>query len=176
MTQAEGPGRLRASDAEREQVATILRAAVTEGRLDLDEGDQRQARAYAAIWRDDLRPLTADLPDDGRRALWNTPQASAALRRRLRIHTAATLVAAGALVGAWELSGARFFWPLVPLLFLGFSLLRHRRIAHAWRAGGWPAGPPWADRGRRWAGPGRAGQAWDGGDWRGGVPRGRGQW
>ena len=70
-----GPARLRTSDAEREQIAEILRAAMTEGRLDLTEGEERLAAAYAAKFRDELAPLTADLPDGGRQALARTPQA-----------------------------------------------------------------------------------------------------
>lgn len=54
--------RVRASDAEREQVAARLRAAMEEGRLTLDEGEQRLAAAYAVTYRDELPELTADLP------------------------------------------------------------------------------------------------------------------
>jgi Domain of unknown function (DUF1707) len=143
------PKRVRASDAEREEVATILRAAVTEGRLTLEEGDERLARVYAAKFRDDLRPLTADLPGGGREALWRTPEALAVMRRRLRLHGAGALVVAGVLVGLWVLSGAHFFWPLLPLLLIGFSLARHARfVRHGpwgygrgpWGPGGWGRG------------------------------------
>jgi Domain of unknown function (DUF1707) len=169
MAQWDGPGRLRASDAEREQVATILRAAVTEGRLNLEEGDERLAKAYAATYRDDLRPLTEDLPDGGTQALRDTPEAVAAIRRRLRRHGAFVFVVAGLLVGAWVLSGAHFFWPLLPLLFLGFGLLRHWRFSRWWRYGGGPG--PGYGHGRGWNP-----QPWDAGQWRGGQPRGRGEW
>jgi uncharacterized protein DUF1707 len=54
--------RTRASDAEREEVATIVREAVGEGRLDIAEGDQRLASIYAAKYRDELAPLVTDLP------------------------------------------------------------------------------------------------------------------
>ena len=57
-----GSTRMRTSDKEREQVAEILRAAMTEGRLDLAEGEERLATAYAAKFRDELGPLTTDLP------------------------------------------------------------------------------------------------------------------
>ena len=53
---------LRIGDAERHQVAEILREAAGEGRLDLDELDQRLEAAYAAKTYADLVPLTADLP------------------------------------------------------------------------------------------------------------------
>jgi hypothetical protein len=74
-----GPNRLRTSDKEREQVAEILRAAMTEGRLTLEEGEERLAAVYAAKFRDELGPLTADLPDGGRQAL--VPNTAGACRR-----------------------------------------------------------------------------------------------
>ena len=59
------PALLRASDADRHRVAEILREAAGEGRLDLDELDQRLAATYAAKTYADLMPLTADLPAGG---------------------------------------------------------------------------------------------------------------
>jgi len=54
--------RVRASDAEREEYATIVREAVGDGRLSLPEGDERLAQIYGARHREELRPLIADLP------------------------------------------------------------------------------------------------------------------
>jgi hypothetical protein len=56
------PTRLRISDAERHQVAEILREAAGEGRLDLDELDARLEATYAARTYADLVPITLDLP------------------------------------------------------------------------------------------------------------------
>jgi len=53
----------RASDAEREAVVARLRNAAGEGRLTVDELDERIDAAYAAATRAELEPLTADLPD-----------------------------------------------------------------------------------------------------------------
>lgn len=53
---------LRASDADREQVAGILHEAVGEGRLTLTELDERLQATYAAKTLGDLVPITADLP------------------------------------------------------------------------------------------------------------------
>jgi hypothetical protein len=53
---------VRASDAERDQAAEILRAAYAEGRLTRAELDERTGAAYAARTRADLRSLTGDLP------------------------------------------------------------------------------------------------------------------
>ncbi len=56
------PSTLRISDAERHQVAEILREAAGEGRIDLDELDQRLEATYAARTYADLVPITFDLP------------------------------------------------------------------------------------------------------------------
>jgi hypothetical protein len=53
---------LRAADADRQATADRLRVAADEGRLDLDEYDQRLRLAYAATRYADLYRLTADLP------------------------------------------------------------------------------------------------------------------
>lgn len=55
------PG-IRASDEERAQVVAALNRAGGEGRLSLEEVDQRIADAYTARFREQLGPLTADLP------------------------------------------------------------------------------------------------------------------
>jgi hypothetical protein len=51
-----------ASDKERESVVDVLRDAYTEGRLTLDEFEERSSAAYAARTWGDLRGLTVDLP------------------------------------------------------------------------------------------------------------------
>src|SRR3954447_227022 len=56
------PAQLRISDAERHQVAELLREAAGEGRLDIDELDQRLEATYAARTYADLVPITFDLP------------------------------------------------------------------------------------------------------------------
>ena len=58
----EQTNRVRTSDAEREQVAEALRNAVAEGRLSLEEGDERLAALYQTKFRDELPTLVADLP------------------------------------------------------------------------------------------------------------------
>jgi hypothetical protein len=154
-TDQRGPHRVRASDAEREQYAQILRAAMTEGRLNLEEGEERLARVYAATYRDELSPLTTDLPDGGRQALHDTPEARAEARTGLRRHVGVAAVVAAVFVGLWLLSPAHFFWPVFPLLFLWFGVLRHRRWAR-WQRGGGSWGPGgWG--GGSWGGPGSGG-------------------
>jgi hypothetical protein len=53
---------LRIGDAERHDVAEILRRAAGEGRITLEELDERLEAAYGAKTYADLVPLTADLP------------------------------------------------------------------------------------------------------------------
>lgn len=54
--------RLRASDADREKVAGLLRDAYAEGRLSPVEHDERLSEVYAATTYGDLLPLLSDLP------------------------------------------------------------------------------------------------------------------
>ena len=54
--------RLRASDADRERVAGLLRDAYAEGRLSHVEHDERLTRTYQATTYADLVPILADLP------------------------------------------------------------------------------------------------------------------
>ncbi len=56
-----GRAALRASDADREQIAELLRVAVGEGRLDFSELDERLIAVYAARTYGELEPLVADL-------------------------------------------------------------------------------------------------------------------
>jgi len=59
---SEEPSRLRISDADRHQVAEVLREAAGEGRIDLTELDERLEATYAARTYADLVPITFDLP------------------------------------------------------------------------------------------------------------------
>ncbi|MFG2604320.1 DUF1707 domain-containing protein [Streptomyces sp. NPDC048514] len=56
---------LRASDADRERVAEVLRDAVAEGRLDMEEFEERLEAAYKARTYGELAPITRDLPAAG---------------------------------------------------------------------------------------------------------------
>lgn len=56
------PARLRISDDDRHKVAEVLRQAAGEGRIDLEELDERLEATYKAKTYGDLVPITADLP------------------------------------------------------------------------------------------------------------------
>ncbi|WP_217249273.1 DUF1707 domain-containing protein [Streptomyces sp. AC602_WCS936] len=53
---------LRASDADRERVAEVLRDALAEGRLDMTEFEERLDATYSARTYGELAPITRDLP------------------------------------------------------------------------------------------------------------------
>ncbi|MEV5983457.1 DUF1707 domain-containing protein [Streptomyces sp. NPDC052051] len=56
---------LRASDADRERVAEVLRDALAEGRLDMEEFEERLDATYRARTYGQLAPITQDLPAAG---------------------------------------------------------------------------------------------------------------
>ena len=68
MSELTGPGdalpELRASDAEREETAEVLRVAATEGRLDVEELEDRLGSAYTVRTRSELERLIADVSPD----------------------------------------------------------------------------------------------------------------
>jgi uncharacterized protein DUF1707 len=69
MSELSGPadhGLMRVSDTDREQAAEVLREAAGQGRISLDELDERLESAYAAKTYADLAALTHDLPPSGR--------------------------------------------------------------------------------------------------------------
>ena len=57
--------RMRASDADRQEVIERLRTALDEGRLKMDEYLERMGHASEAVTYGDLAPLCADLPQTG---------------------------------------------------------------------------------------------------------------
>jgi hypothetical protein len=59
------PRNLRASDADRERVANVLREAAGDGRLTMDELDERLDAVFAAKTYAELEPITHDLPAHG---------------------------------------------------------------------------------------------------------------
>jgi hypothetical protein len=133
-----GPHRVRASNAERERVVQILSKATADGQLTIDEADQRLAAAYEARYRDELPPLTADLPPEP----GPPPAASEGWRvwRRFdpgpaRYAAVVVLIAGLLMVASWH-SGVHFFWPGWLLAFLVFRLVIHgRRSRSPWRSG-----------------------------------------
>jgi DUF1707 SHOCT-like domain/Cell wall-active antibiotics response LiaF, C-terminal len=69
---------MRASDADRERVANVLREAAGDGRLTMDELDERLDAVYAAKTYAELEPITHDLPGTGTSYVPATTSAAAA--------------------------------------------------------------------------------------------------
>lgn len=120
---------LRAADADRAAVATVLGQHMAEGRLTVDEYDERLARAYAARTYGELDELTTDLPSPGHPAVTQpaarefTPRAGACgpMAGRWGGRYAASawqpwLSTAVIVVAIWLItsmaSGFVFFWPI----------------------------------------------------------------
>ncbi|MFF2407346.1 DUF1707 domain-containing protein [Streptomyces sp. NPDC058092] len=102
---------MRASDAERERVAEILREAVAEGRLEMDEFEHRLDAAYKARTHGELEPLVRDLPAPGTAVapLGSAPAAAAtgsAVRWADRIGKPATSRGAFAVWGGFGRRGS----------------------------------------------------------------------
>lgn len=57
-----GPQQMRASDADRDKYAAVLREAYAEGRLDATEYEERLASVYTARTYGELAPVLRDLP------------------------------------------------------------------------------------------------------------------
>lgn len=62
MTETPQPDQMRASDADRERVAQVLHGALAEGRITINELEERLGIVYAAKTLGELKPVTTDLP------------------------------------------------------------------------------------------------------------------
>jgi hypothetical protein len=93
---------LRASDRDREHVAEILREAAGEGRLGLDELDDRLNAVYSAKTYAELEPVIKDLPHAGRQV---APAAAPAGKAVDRIGGEPTSSSAVAVMGGFSRKG-----------------------------------------------------------------------
>lgn len=110
---------LRASDAERERTATLLRDHAGAGRLTPEELDERLDAAYAARTVGELEALTHDLP-----AATPAPRPARRPGQDRLLHLAGLAVLACAIcVVVWAATGADgTFWPKWVLLACGIRL------------------------------------------------------
>ncbi|MBO0875952.1 MAG: DUF1707 domain-containing protein [Pseudonocardia sp.] len=137
-----GTRAVRASDAEREETASAIRHAAAEGRLTMEELDERLASVYEARMRHELEPLVADLP---------APPAPKPAPVRypltpgdqlaLGVHLVLVLVLVVAVLTRWLASGMVFFWPIFPIFWAVVTLAVHARLR-----GVWPGWPPYRAR------------------------------
>jgi hypothetical protein len=121
---------LRAADVDREQVADRLRTSHAEGRLDMDEFQQRLERCYEAKTLGELGELVSDLPRhdvqaEHRSIGWLRPW-------RWRLAPLVPMMIAVIVVSA--AIGHHMFWLWIPIVFLFWriSWLQRRR----WWVGG----------------------------------------
>jgi hypothetical protein len=120
---------VRASDEDRERVASEIREHFAQGRLSSDELGDRLERAYAARTTTELEALRADLP-----ALPPSPRSARAeqaarrseLSRQLMQQTGAAFVPFVVCTAIWLFSGAHgSFWPIWVLLVAVIPLVRN---------------------------------------------------
>ncbi|WP_290055475.1 DUF1707 SHOCT-like domain-containing protein [Amycolatopsis solani] len=122
---APNPARIRAADADRERVAKTVQSAGSEGRLTLEEVEERLARVYAARFTDELAALTTDLPRPPAPRP-GFPLTRDALRHpAVRLHLAVVVAISVLAIVRWAVLGAGFFWPAFPMFWLTVSLLVH---------------------------------------------------
>jgi hypothetical protein len=131
------PGRvpeIRASDAEREQIARTLQSAATDGRLTLAEMEERLEQLYETKFRHELEVLVHDLPaePDAGPVSAEVQQAAASPARRfsgpLAVHAVVVGVMSVMLIGRWVASDTPFFWPVFPMFWLWMSVLVHALV------------------------------------------------
>lgn len=118
-----------ASDSEREHVTNRIREAAAEGRLTLDEADERQAAAYAARTRAELVPLLSGLPTPPRPRRPPRGPLTPRARRILGVHAGVTAAVLLFLLTAAVFGPAPLFMPIGPAFWLGLILFVHSRRA-----------------------------------------------
>lgn len=134
-TEVERPTGIRASDAEREATARTIQEAAAQGRLTVQEADERLAEVFATTYREELPGFVADLPTaepsgpapgppPGRGPTWWRGR----VPFPLAVHAMIVVVWATLLIGRWAVEGAGFFWPAFPIFWLIVSLLVHATV------------------------------------------------
>ncbi len=117
--------RMRAGDKDRQRVVEQLGKHFGEGRLTVEEFDERVVRAHAAVHLDELPALTVDLPRDVEP---HRPQARPPMRA-----PAGAIVVLLAMLLAWSMVTAVVYGtPPFLLLLVLFLFLRHRRWSRRW--------------------------------------------
>ena len=116
--------RMRAGDTDRQRVVELLGKHFGEGRLTIEEFDERVVRAHASTYLDELPALTADLP--------GSPEPQ---RRPTRspMRMPAVFVVLLVMLLAWSMVAVMIHaGPPIFAFFLLFLFLRHRRFSRHW--------------------------------------------
>ena len=117
--------RMRAGDKDRQRVVEQLGKHFGEGRLTIEEFDERVVRAHAAVHLDELPALTVDLPREVE------PHRPRTARPQLRAPAGVFVVLA--LLMSWSMVTAVVYGtPPFLLLILLFLLVRHGRWSRRW--------------------------------------------
>jgi hypothetical protein len=118
---------MRAGDADRRAVVEKLGRHLADGRLSVDEFDERTARAHAAVHLDELPPLLVDLPADAAPSRPAPPQ----VRRRPQLPSVAVALLV-VLVLSWSMVAVVHGAPPLFAFALLFLVLRRRRWSRHW--------------------------------------------
>jgi hypothetical protein len=117
--------RMRAGDKDRQRVVEQLGKHFGEGRLTVEEFDERVVKAHASVYLDELPGLMADLPGE------QAPQPRPT-RPRMPMPSGVLLIFLAMLI-AWSMVAAVVYGaPPLFALFLLFLFLRHRRWSRRW--------------------------------------------
>ena len=119
----------RLSYAERDAVAARLRTAVGEGRITLDELEDRLRVVYGARSAAELLPVTADLPPSTEELQAVAKAGRRRRRKAFNAHLVPYLSVNGFLWMIWALTGHGFPWPLFPMGGWGIGLASHAAVA-----------------------------------------------
>lgn len=139
---------LRPSDADRERVVRDLTKHCGDGRLTLDELEQRIAEAYAAATVKDLEHVVRELPRSHPARIPSSPpvrvkRSDAPVRTStkkgaevaLKVHAVVYLSVIAFLVMIWFLTSPfGYFWPIWPAMAWGLALAIQAGVTKA--AGG----------------------------------------
>jgi hypothetical protein len=116
--------RIRAGDKDRQRVVEQLGKHFGEGRLTVEEFDERIVRAHAAVYLDEFPALMADLPREP------APRPRAA-RPPMVLPPAIVMLFIG-IVLAWSVVAVVHGAPPIFAFVLLFLFLRHRRWSRRW--------------------------------------------
>ncbi|MDH2416527.1 DUF1707 domain-containing protein [Nocardioides sp. CER19] len=123
-----GNAGMRASDADRELVRTLLADAYADGRLTRDEYDERLTAVLSAVTLADLPPVVADLvpstPVSSPARLSHgdiRARAEESWRKKLRDDVGAVAFISVILWTIWLFTSHGFPWPIFPMLAVGIN-------------------------------------------------------